>query len=58
METRIDRMEAEADLVNPKTKPSLEDEFAQLSTDEEIEKELASLKGKAYDAKTSDKQND
>ena len=49
LETRIDRMEAEADLVNPKTKPSLEDEFAQLSTDEEIEKELASLKGKSYD---------
>ena len=50
LENRIDRMEAEADLVNPKTKPSLEEEFAQLATDEEIEKELASLKGKAYDA--------
>lgn len=49
LEHRIDRMEAEADLVNPKTKPALEDEFAQLATDEGIEKELASLKGKPYD---------
>ena len=50
LEHRIDRMEAEADLVNPKTKPNLEEEFAQLTTDEEIEKELASLKGRKYDA--------
>lgn len=48
LENRIDRMEAEADLVNPKTKPTLEDEFAQLATDEEIEKELANLKNRQY----------
>ncbi len=47
LETRIDRLDAEANLVNPRTKPSLEEEFTQLSTDEEIEKELASLKGKS-----------
>ncbi len=48
LESRIDQMEAEADLINPKTKPTLEEEFAQLATDEEIEKELASLKGSQY----------
>ncbi len=49
LENRIDRMEAEADLVNPKTKPALEEEFAQLTTDEELENELASLKNRQYD---------
>lgn len=44
MESRIEQLEAEADLVNPKTKPSLEEEFAELATDDEIEKELAELK--------------
>jgi phage shock protein A len=43
-ENRIERMEAEADLVNYGRKTSLEDEFAQLEGDEEIEKELADLK--------------
>lgn len=43
-ESRIERMEAEADLVNFGRKPSLEDEFSKLQEDEEIEKELASLK--------------
>jgi phage shock protein A len=37
-------MEAEADLVNYGKQPTLEDEFAQLETDEEIEKELQALK--------------
>jgi phage shock protein A len=46
--SRIDQMEAEAELINPKTKPSLEEEFAQLATDEEIEKELANLKNAQY----------
>jgi phage shock protein A len=41
---RIDRMEADADLVNYGRKPSLADEFKSLETDEEIEKELAELK--------------
>jgi phage shock protein A len=43
---RIDRMEAEADLVNYGRKTPLHDEFASLETDEEIEKELAELKAR------------
>jgi phage shock protein A len=43
-ENRIERMEAEADLVNFGRKPPLEDEFARLAGDDEIEKELATLK--------------
>ncbi|MBV9127700.1 MAG: phage shock protein PspA [Verrucomicrobia bacterium] len=43
-ENRIERMEAEADLVNYGHKPSLEEQFAQLERDEEIEKELKALK--------------
>ena len=43
-ESRIDRMEAEADLVNVRRKPTLEEEFERLESDEEIEQELAVLK--------------
>jgi len=43
-ESRIDRMEAEADLVNYARKPSLNEEISKLATDEEIEKELEALK--------------
>ncbi len=43
-EARIERMEADADLVNYGRKPSLEEQFAQLERDEDIEKELADLK--------------
>ena len=43
-ENRIERMEAEADLVNFGRKPTLEDEFAKLQGDEDIEKELEALK--------------
>ena len=43
-EARIERMEAEADLINHGRKPSLEEQFAQLERDEDIEKELESLK--------------
>jgi phage shock protein A len=46
-ENRIERMEAEADLVNYGRKPSLEEQFAQLERDEEIEKELRALKESA-----------
>jgi phage shock protein A len=46
-ENRIERMEAEADLVNVARKPSLEDQFTKLVSDEEIEKELAAIKAKA-----------
>ncbi len=43
-ENRIERMEAEADLVNFGRKPPLEEAFARLEGDEEIEKELQALK--------------
>lgn len=45
-EARIDRMEADADLVNYGRKPTLEDEFDNLERDQEIENDLASLKEK------------
>ena len=44
LENRIERMEAEADLVNFGRKSDLEAEFDSLLVDEEIEKELKSLK--------------
>lgn len=44
LEGRIDRMEAEADLVNVKPKQNLEDEIANLNADDELEEELAALK--------------
>lgn len=45
-EQRIDRMEAEADLVNFGAKNTLEQEFLKLAEDEEIEKELEALKAR------------
>lgn len=46
-EHRIERMEAEADLVNfGRKSETLEDEFAKLTGDEDIEKQLAELKAK------------
>lgn len=44
LESRIEAMEAEAELVNPPKKPTMEDEFDNLATDDEIENELARLK--------------
>lgn len=44
LESRIEQMEAEAEMVNFATKPSLEQELASLATDDEIENELAKLK--------------
>ena len=44
LENRIERMEAEADLVNYGRKPGLESEFDDLVVDEDIERELANLK--------------
>jgi phage shock protein A len=44
LENRIERMEAEADLVNYGKKTSLEMELEKLSVDEEIESELQALK--------------
>ena len=48
LESRIDRMEAEAELVNYGKKSSAEDQFAGLTADEDIEKELAKMKAAAY----------
>lgn len=45
-ESRIDRMEADADLVNHKNKSSLEEEFAKLEKDDLIDDELAKLKAR------------
>ena len=44
LENRIERMEAEADLVNYGRKTSLGEELDRLSVDDEIEKELLALK--------------
>ena len=49
LENRIERMEAEADLVNYGRKPTLEDAFDKLAVDDEIEKELEALKSSAVD---------
>ena len=46
-EGRIDRMEADADLVNYGKRPPLESAFAELETDDEIEEELEALKAAA-----------
>lgn len=53
LESRIERMEAEADLVNFGRKPGLEQEFDNLSTDDDIERELENLK-----SSFSNKEND
>lgn len=44
LESRIERMEAEADLVNFSRKPTLEEDFETLAADDDIERELADLK--------------
>jgi len=44
LENRIERMEAEADLVNYGVKPSLEEELENLDVDDEIEEELRAIK--------------
>ena len=48
LESRIEQMEAEAELVNTAKKPSLEEEFDDLATDDEIENELAKIKAAQY----------
>lgn len=44
IETQIERMEAEADLVNFGRRTSLEEEFEGMAADDEIEKQLSALK--------------
>lgn len=49
LESRIERMEAEAELVNTAArKPTIEEEFNELATDEEIENQLAKIKAAQY----------
>jgi phage shock protein A len=43
-ENRVERMEAEADLVNLGRKPDVGDEFSRLEEDDDIERELMELK--------------
>jgi phage shock protein A len=49
LETRIERMEAEADLVNYGREPSFKEELENLSFDDDIEKELQALKAPFID---------
>lgn len=48
MESRIEQMEAEADLVNYGTKSSLDEKFEEIIMDDDIEKELNRLKAARY----------
>lgn len=48
LESRIEQMEAEAELVNTPGKPTVEDEFDTLAADDDIEKELAKIKAEQY----------
>jgi phage shock protein A len=51
LESRIEQMEAEAELVNMHDKPSVDDEFENLAADDEIENELARIKTAQYSKK-------
>jgi phage shock protein A len=44
LESRIEQMEAEAELVNMADKTTVEEEFDNLASDDEIENELSRLK--------------
>jgi phage shock protein A len=54
LESRIEQLEAEADLVNPITEPTVEEEFENLQTDDEIENELAKMKAAQYGDRDAD----
>jgi phage shock protein A len=51
LESRIEQMEAEADLVNMAQRPTAAEEFEDLAMDDEIEKELANIKAAQYSKK-------
>ncbi len=51
LESRIEQMEAEAELVNTHRKPTIDEEFDNLATDVEIENELAKIKAAQYTRK-------
>lgn len=48
LESRIEQMEAEADMVNMAQQPTAAEEFDNLAMDDEIEKELANIKAAQY----------
>jgi phage shock protein A len=48
LESRIERMEAEAEMAGFSGPKSIDEEFDDLAVDEEIEKELAKMKAAAY----------
>jgi phage shock protein A len=52
LESRIDQMEAEAELVNTPQKPTVEEEFDNLASDDEIEDELAKIKAAQHSKKS------
>jgi len=52
LESRIEQMEAEAELVNMPNKPTIEEEFDNLAADDEIENELARIKASQHSPKT------
>ena len=56
MESRIERMEAEADMVNYGRTPTLEESFDKLLAEDDIERELAALK--AARSRPADKDGD
>jgi phage shock protein A len=58
LENRIERMEAEADLVNYGKKTSLEEELERLSVDEEIENELRALKTPVVEKPSSENKDE
>jgi len=51
LESRIEQMEAEAELVNPAKKQTVEEEFDNIASDDEIENELAKIKAAQYSNK-------
>ncbi|MCP3888435.1 MAG: phage shock protein PspA [Desulfobulbaceae bacterium] len=51
LESRIEQMEAEAELVNIPKKQTIDEEFDTLATDDEIENELAKIKAAQYSRK-------
>ncbi len=51
LESRIEQMEAEAELVNAHKQPAMDEEFNNLATDDEIENELAKIKAAQYSNK-------
>jgi len=58
LENRIERMEAEADLVNYGKTASLEEELERLSVDEEIENELKALKTPSVEVPASENKDE